>query len=209
MFLVYRLTKSLSSSPGSSLVSSTVWARCLLPQPWPFLCWSFSLALSWSPRSTVALSSSSTSQCLVLHFPTLTLASEEREGGGGGGGGKSLVRSVPHCESPLSSRYPPCIIAMAHRVVAQWFVRCRIQYRPAMARFISKVHITPSHLHTISSPHPHTLTLTPSHLHTITSTLSHPHTSHLHTLTPSPSHPQVCVLIFASLSETVSVCRVH
>ena len=46
---------------------------------------------------------------------------------------------------------------MAHRVVAQWFVRCRIQYRPAMARFISKVHITPSHLHTITYPHPHIL----------------------------------------------------
>ena len=112
----------------------------------------------------------------------------------GGGGGKSLVGSVPHCESPLSSRYPPCIIAMAHRVVAQWFVRCRIQYRPAMARFISKVHITPSHLHTISSPHPHTLTLTPPHSTPSLNNLTSSHTYHIftpphpHTLTLTPSN---------------------
>ena len=104
---------------------------------------------------------------------------------------------MPHCGSLFSSRYPPCIIAMAHRVVAQWFVRCRIQYRPAMARFISKVHITSSHLHIITSPHPHTLTppyhhlhISPSHLHTIT--YPHPHTitshPHPHTSTPSPIH---------------------
>lgn len=36
-------------------------------------------------------------------------------------------------------RYSPYVIAMAHHVVAQWFVQCRIQYRPAIANFIYKV----------------------------------------------------------------------
>ena len=37
-----------------------------------------------------------------------------------------------------SSRYSPYVIAMAHRVIAQWFVVCRVHYRPAVARYINK-----------------------------------------------------------------------
>lgn len=36
-------------------------------------------------------------------------------------------------------RYSPYVIAMAHRVIAQWFVVCRVQYRPAVAKYINKI----------------------------------------------------------------------
>ena len=80
--LCIQVDKILHLPPDSSLVSSTVSARCLLPRPWPSLCWSFSLALSWFLPSIVVLWSSSTSLCSVLHSPTPNHASEEGEGGG-------------------------------------------------------------------------------------------------------------------------------
>lgn len=41
--------------------------------------------------------------------------------------------------SCVSFRHCDYDVAMAHRVVAQWFVRCRLHYRPTVASFICKV----------------------------------------------------------------------
>ena len=38
----------------------------------------------------------------------------------------------------LYHRYSPYVIAMAHRVIAQWFVVCRVHCRPAVAKYINK-----------------------------------------------------------------------
>uniref|UniRef100_A0A1X7VTP7 Rap-GAP domain-containing protein n=1 Tax=Amphimedon queenslandica TaxID=400682 RepID=A0A1X7VTP7_AMPQE len=36
------------------------------------------------------------------------------------------------------SKYNGYVTALAHHVVSMWFIRCRIQYRPAVAKFINK-----------------------------------------------------------------------
>ena len=38
-----------------------------------------------------------------------------------------------------SIRYNGYVTALAHHVISMWFIRCRIQYRPAVAKFINKV----------------------------------------------------------------------
>lgn len=38
-----------------------------------------------------------------------------------------------------SDRYSSYVVAMAHHVISMWFLRCRLRYRPRVARFISKV----------------------------------------------------------------------
>ena len=38
-----------------------------------------------------------------------------------------------------SQRYSQYVVTMAHHVICTWFLRCRIRYRPKVARFISKV----------------------------------------------------------------------
>ena len=39
----------------------------------------------------------------------------------------------------VSFRYNLYVTALAHHVVSMWFIRCRIQYRPTVAKFINKV----------------------------------------------------------------------
>lgn len=46
--------------------------------------------------------------------------------------------SLVHSFALILHRYGPYVIAMAHRVIAQWFVVCRLHCRPAVARYISK-----------------------------------------------------------------------
>jgi tuberous sclerosis protein 2 len=46
--------------------------------------------------------------------------------------GIALPYTNPH-------RYSPYVVAMAHRVISMWFLRCHLRYRPKAARFISKV----------------------------------------------------------------------
>ena len=36
-------------------------------------------------------------------------------------------------------RHTPYVVAMAHHVISMWFLRCRMHYRPKVARFITKV----------------------------------------------------------------------
>ena len=36
-------------------------------------------------------------------------------------------------------RYSSYVVALAHHVIAMWFLKCRMRYRPRVARFISKV----------------------------------------------------------------------
>lgn len=37
------------------------------------------------------------------------------------------------------SRYNSYVVALANHVISMWFIRCRIQYRPTIAKFINKV----------------------------------------------------------------------
>ena len=36
-------------------------------------------------------------------------------------------------------RYSQYVVTMAHHVICMWFIRCRVRYRPRVARFITKV----------------------------------------------------------------------
>ena len=43
------------------------------------------------------------------------------------------------CLKHICNRYSMYEVAMAHHVIAVWFIRCRIQYRPSIVKFVNKV----------------------------------------------------------------------
>lgn len=49
--------------------------------------------------------------------------------------------ALPYTNPDRHSSY---VVAMAHHVISMWFLRCRMRYRPRIARFISKVLATSS-----------------------------------------------------------------
>lgn len=51
----------------------------------------------------------------------------------------SHIFCILYYKPPYMHRYTPYVIALAHRVISQWFVNCRLQCRPYIASFILKV----------------------------------------------------------------------